>query len=248
MGELAALQDHSYLIRRAVLLRSIIARAAPHLIDPGTGIASVSPSVIRGFLCADTFLHGARSMEAIVAMSALGRSRYFGVSELPSRDLLALHVSSDFIQRVHDGEIEEEAVNVLALSAGWARYSGAVLQQDIDGCRHLARTLLEELYALGYRAVRGPAAPGTNPGLEQLAMPDRVALLRIMHEHWLREHVLRGYDMGDQVDHELLLHPAVRPWDSLMDSQRDHLGGVLDEVLGSLNAGGFRLEPRAGSG
>jgi hypothetical protein len=60
-----------------------------------SGLLSIDPGVLRAFLEAPTYVHGARSLEAVIDMSALaGRLRYER-SALPARHQLALHVDAD---------------------------------------------------------------------------------------------------------------------------------------------------------
>ena len=94
--------DDSFVVRRAFLLRQILERKAPQLVGPG-GIA-VDPGVANAFLSVDRYVHGARSIESIVDMSALtGRSRY-SRSSLPAAHQLSLHVDSDKFLKLLGGE------------------------------------------------------------------------------------------------------------------------------------------------
>jgi hypothetical protein len=84
--------DHAYVLRRAFLLRSLLQRKAPQVVD-GSEVR-IDPGVLRAFLGIDRFTHGARSMEAVVDMSALaGKPRYERAS-LPPVQQLALHVDA----------------------------------------------------------------------------------------------------------------------------------------------------------
>ena len=75
--------DRGYILRRALLLRSLLLSRAPQLASNRS--LSIDPGVLRAFLEAPTYLHGARSLEAIIEMSALaGRLRYER-SSLPAR-------------------------------------------------------------------------------------------------------------------------------------------------------------------
>lgn len=88
--------DASFAIRRALLLRQVLARRAPQLFQSTK--LNIDPGVANAFLAIDRYVHGARSLEAIVEMSALtGRTR-FGRSSLPAAHQLALHVdASEFL-------------------------------------------------------------------------------------------------------------------------------------------------------
>lgn len=98
--------DHAYPIRRAMLLRSMLKRYfRDSIIDPHTGRAEISPGVLAGFLRVEKYLHGARSMEALVSMSHLRNARYFGPADLPPQELLDLHTSPDFMETVEKAEL-----------------------------------------------------------------------------------------------------------------------------------------------
>jgi hypothetical protein len=85
--------DRAFVLRRALLLRSILLARAPHL-RSGSNL-SVDPGVLRAFLDAPAYLHGARSLEAIVEMSALASRLRYERSALPARHQLAIHVDPD---------------------------------------------------------------------------------------------------------------------------------------------------------
>jgi hypothetical protein len=106
--------DPAHLIRRAILLRSILQRDCPRLIDPETKNASISSSVVRGFLRIHEYVHGARSLEAIVKMSDLVNVRHFNAASLPPPDLLHLHVTEDFLEHVNKGQLELPVIEVIA--------------------------------------------------------------------------------------------------------------------------------------
>jgi hypothetical protein len=51
--------------------------------------------LVRAFVQIGTYLHGARSMEAIIDMSTLAGALRFERASLPTRGQLALHVDPD---------------------------------------------------------------------------------------------------------------------------------------------------------
>jgi hypothetical protein len=84
--------DSAYLLRRAFLLRSLIMRKAPQTVSDGR--LQIDDGVLRAFLRTDRYAHGARSLEAIVDMSALAGRPRFERASLPPRQQLALHVDA----------------------------------------------------------------------------------------------------------------------------------------------------------
>ncbi|HWW77800.1 MAG TPA: AAA family ATPase [Pyrinomonadaceae bacterium] len=245
--EEAQLQDVEHLIRRAILLRSALERYHGNLIDHTTKFAFISPSVIRGFLRVKKFLHGARSLEALVNMSALADSNYFGVAELPSPDLLRLHVTKDFLEQVHEGQVLAPALEALASeyyerslkvapsgqrparesapAAQPTRFSelSEVLKEE---WRVLARLLPAKLLDLGYRIVPRGAVARESQRKIKLNREELGRLRQIEHDIWLRTHLLKGYERGVKNDVAGLLHRNIVAFDGLTGG-----GESLDEAV-----------------
>jgi len=88
--------DRNYILRRALLLRSLCERKLRF----NENIAPVSASIIRAMLHVPEYKHGARSMEAILDMSRMEGNSWEPVS-LPSHSQLSLHIDADaFIKLV----------------------------------------------------------------------------------------------------------------------------------------------------
>lgn len=80
-------------LRRAIILRSLLKSNAPQIFDLGSDVARIDPAIIDAFLGVPDFRHGVRSMEAIIQMSRIGRkATSFQTSALPNKDQLDLHV------------------------------------------------------------------------------------------------------------------------------------------------------------
>jgi hypothetical protein len=97
-------QNASYRIRRAILLRAILLKDWPSLFEQKDGITqlNIDGRVLRAFLRVSKYKYGARSLESIVAMSALSGKSSFDRAALPDGDQLQTHVSSDFLDRAQD--------------------------------------------------------------------------------------------------------------------------------------------------
>jgi hypothetical protein len=261
--------DIAHLVRRAILLRSVLERYCPHLVHPPTaaGMAAVSASVVRGFLRAQSFRHGARSLEAIVTMSALTNSRHFGVAELPSQELLALHVSPDFMTCVHEGELEDATIEYLAqaghrawltqrLARGW-RYGPDFSEEhkthpllldyyvltdlERERNRHSARVTLAKLQEVGYRVVpTRDRWTGAQPTLAP-GPAERRRLMEIEHDIWLRDRFMHGYEWAGETNERLRLHRDIRPFRQLPEEDQDLNGALVDGMLNALREGGYGL-------
>jgi hypothetical protein len=89
----ADMQDESFVVRRALLLRTLLRRLAPQLCHGE--VLAIDPGVCNAFLGIHAYLHGARSMQAIVEMSSLAGSSRYTRSNLPAAHQLSLHVDPE---------------------------------------------------------------------------------------------------------------------------------------------------------
>jgi hypothetical protein len=97
--------DVAWPLRRALLLRSLLAYRAPQTMTPAPAgpHLEIDDGVLRAFLLVGEYIHGARSMAAIVGMSALSGKPRFERGSLPARQQLGLHVDADQFMRLVRG-------------------------------------------------------------------------------------------------------------------------------------------------
>jgi len=102
--------DQRYKIRRAIILRSLIKKSAPHLFDSNNRL-QIDDGVLRAFIKTQHYHHGVRSLQAIVEMSMLNSQTKFEPSALPPFEQLNLHVDADeFLSLVRRNLLFNEAV------------------------------------------------------------------------------------------------------------------------------------------
>jgi hypothetical protein len=65
----SAQSDRTFILRRALLLSALLRGKSPALISSGS--LNVDPGVLRAFLNVKSYVHGARSIESLIDMSAL---------------------------------------------------------------------------------------------------------------------------------------------------------------------------------
>lgn len=103
--------DYTYMIRRAVALRTILEKNAKNIFAERDGkkIANIDDSVLNALIRVPKYKHGIRSMEAIVEMSILSNNRKkFERSALPSSQQLKLHVDTEeFKKCLNDPKCKE---------------------------------------------------------------------------------------------------------------------------------------------
>jgi hypothetical protein len=93
--------DRCYILRRAILLRSMLELHRPWLKSEKSQIA-MDDVVLNAFLKVTAYKHGMRSIEAIVEMSNVPRNAHaFQRSALPPAEQLEMHVDADeFLQKI----------------------------------------------------------------------------------------------------------------------------------------------------
>jgi len=112
-----AASDPYYLVRRAVLLRSLLLRVAPDIFHPQDGllVPNIDLGVLRALLLTKEYRHGARSVESVVAMSTSAGRQRFERSDLASEEQLELHVdAADFLDLVRLADVDAEMLERLA--------------------------------------------------------------------------------------------------------------------------------------
>jgi len=88
-------EDTGWMLRRAVILRKVLERFAKRSVIDVRGEALIDGRLLDALLFTANYRSGARSLEKIVLMSALREpARGFSKSDLPSRELLDLHLKN----------------------------------------------------------------------------------------------------------------------------------------------------------
>jgi hypothetical protein len=104
--------DPYFIIRRAILLNSILHRTAPQIFSSGF---HMEDNLLDAFLETHVYLHGVRSMESIVTMSQLSGKTRFERSCLPPISQLNLHVIGwEFMARIQKLKFEGDSLDKLA--------------------------------------------------------------------------------------------------------------------------------------
>lgn len=250
-------EDTVHIVRRALMLRFLIEKHHKGLIQPVTKELVISPSVLDAFLRVGNgekdkgYLHGARSMESIVSLSRLGNCRHFGPSELPGREVLDIHASPDFMEKVEDKsryfftveDIEELAAKTHELwMAGQKGYQHGPVRDDHakppthplmldyskldergkEGNRLPARLTSLRLDALNFHIHLSDHAVGKKV-VNETALPLK-KLAQSEHRRWMREKLLQGFAWAEITNDSLLLHRDICKFADLdsKESRLDH--------------------------
>jgi hypothetical protein len=218
--------DPFFMLRRAVLLRSLLERHAKHLIGPGKTLA-IDPGVLRALLKAEHYRHGARSMEAVILMSRLSGRTSFERSSLPSETQLELHTdASDFLDRVAQPVLVGALLERLARAAhvrfvahmeaaGYteATHSSMVPFEELpefekEQNRDLVRDIPVKLASIS--CVMLPSFGQDEPF--KFSESESLELAEREHERWARLKLNAGWQYAKTTDKAEGLHKALVPW------------------------------------
>ena len=273
--------DVAHLIRRAVLLRSLLERFQPEVIDERTNQLKVidertkeraiSPGLIRAFLRVKEYVHGARSLEAVVRLSTLNDG-YLDRSGLPAKPLLQLHVSPDFMSLIESGEAVAPIIEDLAetLHDAWyqehekqnwrygpqrnekeqkhplMRHFKDLPDPEKERNRLTARVTYAKLLDVGFRIVRQSNDKGDNRNgqgyVSRHEYNKQLPHLReIEHDIWLRNHLLKGFDWAARTNEDLLLHRDVTVFEKLPQEDQVYDDVIAKSIYEGLKRKGYDL-------
>ena len=247
--------DPYFIVRRAILLRSLFERLTPQLFDRNR-VLRIDTGIIRAFLRVESYRHGSRSMEAIVAMSRLGNATHFNRSFLPPEEQLELHVDPhSFMAMVHHLELNEELLEKLARlnhqlyynnlkSQGyeWAHVTDenanpkthsslvgytALSTHKKEMNRALVREIPNKLAAFGYAIV--PMRNNEQPVEFLITELKEMAILE--HERWMDAKLKDGWKFAIQTNKEKQLHALLVDWERLPKEAKDKYFSLVSENI-----------------
>lgn len=250
-----AFGDPYFIIRRAILLRSILERGTPGLFreQQGRKRLSVDAGVLRAMLRIGEYKHGARSIESLIAMSSLAGQSSFQRSHLPPEVQLDLHVSGlEFLSHVQAIELSGELLERLAKAAhdvycagkkrdGWKygtkkcereKTHPLLVEYDLlpegykESNRATVRNIPQKLARAGYVMI---PSRSNEPALE-FPGEDLESLAEFEHELWMAAQQAAGFRLGKPTPEQPLLNEYLVAWSELSDSikqiDRDLVRGV----------------------
>ena len=195
------------------------------------------------FLEIPEFEHGARSLEAIISMSDLQEARSFKKANLPSGELLNLHVDKyQFAKLIKENHLPVEAIEVIAkqIHQSWLdneRKKGSIkptmvswekLDESLkDSNRLQAMDILRKLDELHYKIVSSEKSKG----IEQFSESAIEKMADMEHARWMNEKISMGWTYCSPRNDELKIHDCLQPW------------GDLDEKTKQLDRNAVKIIP-----
>lgn len=261
--------DKKHIIRRAMLLRSLILKNVKGICHPDTGRVDISRGLLCALLRVSEYRHGARSIEFILGMSRLAGASRYTPSCLPLAAQLDIHVDvQDFMRKLSFEQMMGEAVEQYAFTAhekyrqkhlADAQARGATPKElslvrqepemadwsDLDefykeGHRSQIRYLGERLESFNMSIGLRPVLPGAADTIMDLYGPVLEQLSELEHERWMKDKRADGWRYGKR-DSELKLHPDMRPYQELDESTKEFIRMSVRNVPDYLKEIGYEL-------
>jgi len=229
--------DRSYLLRRAMIARSLLQRNWSTLRDQtDPHRLNISDAVVRALIGVPEYKHGVRSLEAVLDMSTLEGKKRFDPADLPAPDQLEQHVDSQaFARLVLQGVLFAAAREAIA-EAIHEKYRGDHAADKASGSPVLVPwSELPETYKRSNRAqaddlirklerVDCGYKPVTKATKEPLKFSSKEVelLAELEHERWMKEKLADGYSYGPERDENRRTHPDLVPWTVLPEKSRQY--------------------------
>jgi hypothetical protein len=239
-------EDPYYIIRRAILLRSVFQKNAPQLfhVDGQKRLLNIDEGLLRAFLSIKEYKHGVRSMETIVVTSQLAGKTSFERSSLPTEAQLNLHVDGrEFYALIHRIELDSDLLEKLAeaaheifcddMRAKGYKY-GPVTQKskkihssvkpyaelpedEKEQNRNNVRDIPNKLASIGYTLL--PARGDKSPG--KFSDDEIEKLAKMEHERWMQQKLDAGWKYARRTNKLRRLHKDLVPWHDLSHDEQE---------------------------
>jgi hypothetical protein len=265
-SEESPFSDPYYVIRRAILLRSILQRTAPQLFhsQDGKNLLSIDRGVLRAFLKTREYKHGVRSMEAIGAMSQLAGKSAFERSSLPPEAQLDLHVDGqEFLALVQQMELSGELLERLAEAAhgvfcqelkdlgyepGEVTDEKAKIHSSLkpyadlpddekEQNRDTVRDIANKLVGSGYVMIQ---AKSNEPAFE-FPGSQLEKMAELEHERWMQMRLETGWLYAQQTNKTLKQHADLLPWEKLPEGQKEKDRVMIRAIPKILRQAGYTI-------
>jgi hypothetical protein len=241
--------DPCHVVRRSILLRSMLKRGCPGLVKGGK--LQIDEGVLGAFLRVSSYRHGARSMESLIAASTLSGKTFFGRSCLPPFAQLNLHVDGiefqtlveemdgmeNLAQALHEnyckkltdrhyvfGDKSDEDKKISNALVSFEQLSEELKEEN----RRAAKELPRKLAAVGY------AILPSREGLPAVEFPPEILerLAELEHDRWVFNKLKDGWKYGTPRDNPKKIHPALLPWRDITPDERLKLYPERPERVG----------------
>lgn len=227
--------DQLFIVRRAMLLRSLLERKTPHLINK-KGEAQIDNGVLRALLKVPKYKHESRSMEAILEMSRISNAKKWEQSHLPSKEQLKLHVDEDqFLRHLMYDAFFSEKIEKLAMTlhcnhiipseeycennsnclTSWEQLTEDVKNSTRDQVRHIPSALHKANFEIIFVQEKPKPMTFTNEEL--------IILAEYEHRRWSLHKKESGWKYNKIFDKDKKTHPLLVSWKNLPKDSKEKI-------------------------
>lgn len=258
--------DPYFIIRRALVLRSLFKRNTPALFQKvkSKELLNIDAGVLHALLTIPSYKHGIRSIESIIAMSQLTGISRFERSSLPAEAQLNLHVDGRrFLSLVQQLQLEGAMLEDMARAAHEAYCQGLTARgytpgpaTDYDKKVHYLLVPFDELpehfkeqnrlnvkdipaklLKAGYIMI--PARSNEPPYNFPGEVLEELAMAE--HERWMASKVSEGWQYASERDDARKLNPCIVPWDDLDQDKKESDRVMVRNIPNILSRAGFTV-------
>jgi len=252
--------DQNFILRRALLLRSLLERK----LNIKSGRMPISGDVLHAMLHVPKFKHGARSVESILDMSRMDGLSWEPAS-LPFYTQLSLHVDADafirlvlkdvvlnahkellakaihndFIARnAHESYMEKQKERGKHSQTSYTEAWDDLPEEIKNANREQAFSIPEKLLLVRCGFDAGDACYPTLKKFE----PDEILLLaQNEHIRWMEDRTRNGWVYGPVRDNVKKTHPCLVSWDELPEEEQQKDIDVAENIIPLLEKAGLRV-------
>ncbi len=251
--------DKLYSLRRAIILRTHLLKF-PGIKNKESKIY-MDNDLLGALLDSPQFVHGARSLEAIISMSDLQEARSFKKANLPSGDLLNLHVNNkQFELLMKDHYFPAEYIVVIARKIHERWLVKALKEKPVkktavpweklvevlgekqgeetrDSNRQQVMDIVRKLDSFNYKIV----PEGSSKGIQKFNDTEVEEMARMEHARWMNEKIANSYTYGKPRNDQLRIHDCLLPYDELDENTKDNDRDPVRDIPGLLKSVGFAV-------
>jgi hypothetical protein len=260
--------DEAFIIRRAILIHFNLKKYHTPIFEKNN-VPSISPGVLNALLKIKEYKHGARSIDSIISLSRTGNNKQFDTSSLPSPELLKIHVSDDFIDLVHEGELEYPLIENLAeaIHNEWKKekmregykwgekrnddpeilthprlldYNKLPKEEWKEDNRITARLTKAKFMNIGYYLIPPHLQKNNDLTFDNLKEKQN-ALIEQEHDIWLQSHLIDGFEYCEITDEHVLLHKDIAKSDKLSSVEIGLDKAIVDATIEVLKEHNYKL-------
>ena len=220
------MDDVSYPLRRALLIRAYLGCKAAEVVD-------FDPHLLHALLRVGHYRHGARSLEKLMELLRGAEPLVVRRSNLPRPAQLGMHVNdTDFFRLMQDEELAaaiHETWRALARQEGWLMQPHlnrpyAELKEIHKEDNRAAGRRIPEVLALAGLCLRrsgdGDEEAPPEAELREVLNHNMERMAEAEHVGWMKHRAQNGWRYDANRDDAKKLHPAMRPYAELPELER----------------------------